>query len=474
MLLLDISQPLNETMHEILVKVPGMKLSRLQYKWRLKTSLSQLIESNLSSLRELIFLRPPVSEVEFLAVALLLSRAKHIETIQMEHCQGLSSAVLSQLARSCGKSLRTLDVCQHIAIRPMGDHSYFPVDGPEDWNQSDCENIVDTISNLGQEEELLHSGQACSLWDAAHTGDQESPIGSPVDQLGVSESASPTSIDASTAQGNITDAPTDTGSRMDLALIEVGSNCRNLSRLRLHHVTWLSDESLAAFIPDGRDNRMLEKHVGRCGLREIEIVDSYYESQVTVEGVLELCGPDLEVLVIDRKSCWRKRPRPSGEIPPCRCASCNHRDAKQARISKMSTGDRLIFGLIQQGQGLDLLGPRTGKICRLDTLWLIEHWVSVRLLMEAMKYWQSTLRVVNLRLFKCPIKDLKKALLVSLDHNSRTALEALTLGLPWLDAADPEVVDLVQVVLDHHKGLQSIEINKRNWRRETMDSIHPA
>lgn len=410
-LLLDVSETFTDTMHQILRQVSGMKLARLHYQWRLDVSLLDLIESNLASLRELHFARSPTRQDELLAMAQLLTRVKHVETITLDDCQGASSTVLAQLARSCGSSLRTLEIRQHVMIRPIVDHSHFPVDGAEDWNQSEPEITRHDDSRLESEAGSLHVGQMCSRCDLGNMKDQECYIESLVKRLSIMESSSPSASDAaapaSPEQGiQTTPADTDLDSRMDLALCEFGSNCVNLSRLRLQHITWLSDESLAGLKPDSEGEHALDYRVRRRrGLEEIELLDSYYGSRVTVEGVLELCGPDLEVLVVDRKSCWRTRPRPRMRIPSGLCAGCSRREAaKQARICNMSTGDRLICGLIQRGQDLDPAGLRAGRVRRLDTLTLIEHWVSISVLMEAMSYWRSTLRKVGLRLFKCSIQ----------------------------------------------------------------------
>ncbi|KAF9987006.1 hypothetical protein BGZ65_005420 [Modicella reniformis] len=473
-LVLDIPQIFTDTMHHILQQVSGMKLARLHYKWRLNVSLLELVERNLASLQELEFLRPPTCQDEFLAVAELLGKAKDIETIRLDHCQTAGNTVLTQLARSCGRSLRTLEIRQHIISRPMGDHSHFPVDGPEDWNRSESENPSYSIPKLVPETTWpLNVGQGCLHCGSADASSHVSSIGGLVDQLDISDNT-PLTTDAVASisvQGNDNDhnahIDTDLESRMDLALCEFGSNCINLSRLRLQHLTWLSDESLAGFNPGSHIEQRLEHPLrNRDGLKEIELLDSYYRSRVTVEGILDLCGPNLEILTVDRKSCWRTRRKDT--VPSGLCADCAHREvANQATIS---TGDRLILGLTRRGQDLSHHRLRTG-IRRLDTLVLIDYWVSIHVLKEAIKYWRSTLKMLSLRLFKCSIKDLKEALLVVTESTSSgTALEVLTLGLPWLDVSDPEVVGLVHTLFDRHKRLSCVEINKRDWRREDMGS----
>ncbi|KAK3806271.1 MAG: hypothetical protein J3Q66DRAFT_358729 [Benniella sp.] len=454
-LLLDIAQDFSDTMQYILQEVRGMKLACLHYKWRLNVPLLDLIESNLASLRELSFLRPPTRRDELLAMAQLLGRAKHIETIKLENCQAAGSTVLAEIARSCGSSLRTLEIRQHIMMRPMGEHSVFPVDGPEDWNRSDLETPLCS---------MMEPGPACSHCDAIITNSRGGFMESLVHQLDISGTSLSTEAASAPADGSDTvPADTDLDSRMDHALSEFGTHCTNLSRVRLQNITWLSDESLIGFKPR-RD---------RLGLREIKLLDSNYGSRVTIEGMLGLCGPDLEVLVVDRKSCWRTRHKPISKLPQGLCPGCADREtARQGRISTMSTGDQLVFGLIQRGQGLGCAEPRTRRIRRLNTLALIEHWVSVSMLKDAMQYWRSTLRKVNFRLFKCSIKDLKEALLVTADRTTpKTALRELTLSLPWLDIADPDVEELVRVLFDSHKGLRCVEINKRGWGRDEM-AIH--
>ncbi|KAF8939925.1 hypothetical protein EDD21DRAFT_443107 [Dissophora ornata] len=479
-LLLDISEVFSHTMQYILHEVPGMRLSRLHYKWLLNVPLLDLLEANLLSLRKLIFSRPPTRQDEFLAIAQLLANARHLDTLILDHCQAAGTTVLTQFARSCGASLRTLEIRQHIIIRPVGEHTLFPVDGPEDWNQDgiNSESIQEstgTQASIGSSAEPSSYGQSCIRCSIALSDNPTHLIDNIVWSLAVSD-VGVTSLNGAGAptplQDNNVLAEMDMESRIDLALKEFGYNCAQMSRIRLQHLTWISDESLAGFKPTV--SALFPRHQDRRqGLKEIELLDSYYGSQVTVEGVLELCGPNLEVFNVDRKSCWRTRIS-AEERGEGLCSSCaNQERERRAKFINMSTGDRLLSGLIQKGESMDGVSHQPERIRQLDTLILIEHWVSVVLLKRAMALWRSTLRVLTLRLFKCSIEDLTEALAAHSDSEPvvAAALEKLTLGLPWMDANDCEVVGLVQGLFVSNKSLYCIHINSRVWNREDIDTL---
>lgn len=61
---------------------------------------------------------------------------------------------------------------------------------------------------------------------------------------------------------------------------------------------------------------------------------------------------------------------------------------------------------------------------------------------------------------------------MSSHDTSETALETLTLGLPWLDVADPDVVEVVDILFDRHKRLGRVEINKQAWGKKS-GAVHP-
>ncbi|KAF9345406.1 hypothetical protein BGX26_003160, partial [Mortierella sp. AD094] len=401
-LFLDVSQVFTDTTHHVLDQVPGMKLRQLYYKSRLSVPLQDLLERNFSTLRELTFSRPPTRQDEFMIVAQLLSKATNIDTLRLDHCQAAGSTVLTQFARSCGVSLKMLEIRQNIVIRPLGDHSLFPVDGPEDWNLNPPEissGHDDCVVSTSQEQQFqaMPFGQPCSHASPSEIINPATSIESVIDQLSISGDLGEDTVEAPTV--DTIPADVDLESRMDLALKEFGLHCTRLSRLRLQHLTWLSDDALSYFKPQqgqGLPITAPEIHTQFQGLREIEILDSYYGSRLTIEGLLDLCGQNLEVLVLDRKSCWRLRPIPKEQRTMCPVC--------MPVMAYMSTGDQLISGLVRKRSRLYRSSEQTGLIRRLDTLVLIEHWVTLKVLKEAIEYWWLTLRVLNLRLFKCSIE----------------------------------------------------------------------
>ncbi|KAI1316546.1 hypothetical protein EDD11_009885 [Mortierella claussenii] len=426
-------------MYYVLREVPGMKLRQLHYKWLLSVPLLDLLEANLSTLQEIQFSRPPTRRDEFMAVAQLLSRATQLQVLKLNDCQAAGSTVVVELVRSCGKSLKTLEIRQHTMIRPMGNHSLFPVDGPEDWNHG--------ASSPPQQESSMEiqgsEAQASQPCPRCRTASQKVLVGSLNDMVDSFDTADVT--EATSTQGPAvpiavpTAVPTavqidaDLESRMDLALKQVSATCTRLSRLCLHHLTWLTDQALTGFRPCS-EARSTMWH----GLKEIELLESYYGSQVTVEGLLDVCGPNLEMLVLDRKSCWRTRTRSclrEQRIPVGLCSVCLEHE-KAERAMAVSTGDQLICGLMRKlvhGRG----------IRRLDTLVLIEHWVTIGVLKGALEHWYMTMRTLSLRLYRCSHEDLIDALLTS-----ATALETLTLGLGWVNVDDAEVSQLARDISD--------------------------
>ncbi|KAF9111533.1 hypothetical protein BGX27_004791 [Mortierella sp. AM989] len=477
-LLLDVSQVFSDTMHYILNQVPGMKLRRLHYKSRLSVSITELLERNISTLRDLTFSRSPTRQDEFMTIAQLLCNAKNLDALKLDHCQAAGSTVLTQFARSCGPYLRVLEIQQNIMIRPLGDHSHFPVDGPEDWN------LNPSVFPLGQDrcsgtathqltsQSSLHE-QGCSHFYSSGISDPTTSIVSVVDQLNISDEVEMNSTEASITEpaGESIPAEVDLESRMDLSLKEFSSHCTQLSRLRLQHLTWLSDDALSGFKPQHDQNISDTDLCGQNrfqGLREIKILDSYYGSRLTLEGVIDLCGPNLEVLVLDRKSCWRTRPSP--RVRYGMCNACTGRvQANQAKMARVSSGDQLILGLIHKRSGRYRSSIKTERIHRLDTLVLIEHWVTLQVLKEAIECWRLTLRVLNLRLFKCSIEGLMDAFIF---HEGCTgtsaALENLSLGLPWLDVGDREVTEFVTKLFGNYSRLRCLEINYRIWTKEEV------
>ncbi|KAF9907780.1 hypothetical protein BX616_000338 [Lobosporangium transversale] len=456
-MLLDVSRVISDPIHEILREVPGMKLQRLYYKWLLKVPLLELLEMNLPYLQELTFSRPPTRHNEFMAVAEILGRAKQLRSLTLDHCQAAGNTVLTQLARSCGSSLRTLEIRQPITIRPMGNHSLFPVDGPADWDNGSNQNYSNNnAGNNYDNAEMEGSCHICSQCFSLSTVDTaEGSAESNVSELSVPE-APVITPSATVALGSNISVQVDVESRTDLALKELSHHCAHLARLRLQHLTWLSDDSLADFQPcwDGSEKRE--------GLVEIELLDSYYGSQVTVEGLLDLCGPRLKVFVVDRKSCWRTRTNLKAEKhPSSRLSRACSRCQEIGQSMVISTGDRLVSGLMHRENN-------TKRIRWLETLVLIEHWVSLPILKAALECWFLTLRVLNVRLFKCSMENLSNALNPVTSEICSSALENITLGLPWVDVGSDDVSELVRRTFATHMSLSCLEINKHIWQRKDV------
>ncbi len=412
------------------------------------------------------------------------SQRSQIHTLALDRCQGAGVTALTELVRACGSRLRTLEFRQHTVIRPAGgDLAQFPLDAPGDWNALE-------ISQEAFEKELAENpmstcepGQACRLCGSfadsssnssngkVHETHEDDKLEESIEGLSIAiATITPSTTNNGTATsttGSIQPTPdhqqplqqqqqqgagippvgADPETRMDLAMLMVSELCPRLTRLRLQNMTWLSDNSLSGFRPtfdhlhrSNKENDGLAQQQHR-GLKEIELLDSYYASQVTIEGLLELCGPDLETLVVDRRSCWRTRTRTHVTIaqdahtqPPGTptttalseqqaglCAGCiNQERLRRFRDETMSTGDRIILGLLSDTTARTTRGQdscsiqqqvdeeKNGRVQhqrrrqpRLSTLVLIEHWVSVQVVKEALCEWSRTLAVVSLRLYKC-------------------------------------------------------------------------
>ncbi|KAG9073326.1 hypothetical protein KI688_001118 [Linnemannia hyalina] len=501
------------------------------------------------------------------------SQRSQIHRLALDRCQGAGMTALTELVRACGSHLRTLEFRQHTVIRPAGgDLAQFPLDAPGDWNAQE-------IAQEAFEKELAENpsmstcepGQACrqcasfadinsnSSNGKAHETRQDDRLEESVEDLSIaSATITPAATNNGTAAsttGSIQPTPdhqqplqqqqqqgagippvgVDPETRMDLAMLMVSELCPRLTRLRLQNMTWLSDNSLAGFRPtfdhlhrSNKEDDGLAQQQHR-GLKEIELLDSYYASQVTIEGLLELCGPDLETLVVDRRSCWRTRTRthvadaqdthtqPPGtatttttttttstlsEQQAGLCVGCMNRERlRRFRDETMSTGDRIISGLISDTTTRTTRGQvscsirrqqvdeeengrvqhqrrRQPRLPRLSTLMLIEHWVSVQVVKEALCEWSQTLAVVSLRLYKCSNQELEDAL-VPKEQGVRTnsgqgatALERLELSLPWIapNETEKELSGLADKVFEAHASLSLVEINRRTWKRKASAS----
>ncbi|KAK3837447.1 MAG: hypothetical protein J3R72DRAFT_476884 [Linnemannia gamsii] len=501
----------------------------------------------------------------------------HIHTLALDRCQGSGMTVLTELVRACGSHLRTLEYRQHSAVRPpVGgggaggageDLAQFPTDNTNGCNsQAIAQEVFARKMKKFPSLSTCEPGQACrqcgSFVDLDHgKASQETYVAddeleATIDGLSIAYTVTmPTTNDGTAAPEQQTQPPQqqqegvsippvgmDPKTRMDLAMHTVSELCPRLTRLRLQNLTWLSDNGLSGFRHPSRHHRHHHYHHHQeqqqqqerhRGLREIELLDSYYASQVTIEGLLELCGPDLEVLVVDRRSCWRTRTKtrvssenaagapisPSITASPLLaasglglkrglCAGCVDKERlRRFRDKTMSTGDRIISGLLQQQPSKKSTSTneatqqvtgddneeeeeedggheRGGQVVRrLCTLMLIEHWVSVQVFKEALCRWSRTLAVVSLRLYKCSNQELEDALMprrksaspvtgtaaeTAPETTTASALERLELSLPWIASSETEeqLSGLVDKVFEAHTSLSRVEINRRSWRRK--------
>ncbi|KAG0292796.1 hypothetical protein BGZ96_003685 [Linnemannia gamsii] len=408
-----------------------------------------------------------------------------IHTLALDRCQGAGMTALIELVRACGSHLKTLEFRQHTVIRPAGgDLAQFPLNAPGDWNAQEitqgvfekeltefpststcepgqacrqCGIIADSSNSNGKayktrvDDKLEEAIEGLSIVNAtcgaATTNGGAAMSTTGLIQITPDQQPTPQQQQQQQQPQQGTDIPpagVDPETRMDLAMLTVSELCPRLTRLRLQNMTWLSDNSLAGFRPTFHHQQQQEQQ--HRGLKEIELLDSYYASQVTIEGLLELCGPDLEILAVDRKSCWRTRSQvaqntnthPSGTRATLGlqqqhqksglCAGCMDQERlRRFRDETMSTGDRIISGLLldtttTRGRKVQLMKrdsysiqqqevddkeengrgwngrPRSPRLC---TLILVEHWVSVQVVKEALCEWSRTLAVVSLRLYKC-------------------------------------------------------------------------
>ncbi|KAF9574914.1 hypothetical protein EC968_004914 [Mortierella alpina] len=406
-ILLELSLAFTDTMLYILRKVPGMALRKIHYRSLLDASLMEIVEKQLPYLNEIVLSRPPGRPDDFIAFAQHLSNSKRLAALKFDQCAGVGATLLSTFAHACGDSLKTLQIHQPASFRLQGPHSFFPVDGPEDWNN----NLSTRMAHIELESASrlypsLAPEQSCSRCGLLELSSENPTSGaeSEVESLGISEGEGVAPVEEDPAPLPIhenTLAQADPESMMDLAMLAFADNCPRLAHLVLNRLTWLSDSGLAGFKPPETRSRQpasIQPVLGRerwRGLSSISILDSNYGSTLTLEGVLDLCGSDLEALVIDRKSCWKRRQdhhRDGGVAGLCVC--CQRKEWKeQTRLNYLSTGDRLIWGLLHK--------PSPESVRHLQELVLVEHWVSVELLKAAMERWLLTLRVLSLRLFKC-------------------------------------------------------------------------
>lgn len=389
---LNVSEAFTELAHYVLLEVPGMKLRQFNFQWHLGIPIQEILQTQLPYLTELSLTRPPIRHALYIDLARFVDpknraaedgSSRHIGGIQslsVKFCPDMGRSILSEYARSCGPTLQSLEIRnQPWGYRLEDNHGLFPADGPRDWLRpvqydaigdgsfgwrpcSDCESNIRTSSKGDALNYLLHGADASG--DAPESEDPASTV----------------------------------DSRMDLALLDFARSSPHLEHIRLQNLTWLTDECLTG----------LGYMSNKTPLRTIELLESYYGCFQTIQGLLRVCGPKLEELVVDRRSCWRVRTKPAPEVvAELLCADCAHHfEAASKKELQMSSGDRILWGLLEKGVWPGLASA-AHSINGLKKLILTEHRVSVCTLKAALKRWCTTLEVLNLSLFSCPTKVCK-------------------------------------------------------------------
>ncbi|KAF9391411.1 hypothetical protein CPB97_006698 [Podila verticillata] len=383
----------------VLVQVPGLKLSQLHVQWLLSSPIANLIKSNIATLDTFSIIKSTMRTETLLELAQAFGDrpesdkgGQGLKSIKLEDCKTINRTVLSAFVQSCASTLEVFEIREAPTIRPDGNQSIFPMDGPGNWNP-ESPAPTDTQHDhprLGSEEHCVQCGTRGK--DQNQDQSQEGDVENHVESLAIAAEPSPLTPNPQVGQNPalpqaLTAADQHPETRIDLALLELAENCPRLQDVRLHRMAWLSDQVLAGFRPslEAREQR---------GLRAIELIDSYYGSSVTIEGMLEICGPRLESLTLDRKSCWRVRPNTADQLPPL-CSECYIREANIRTIEKSrTTGDRILRGLLQKEHGLR----------RLKKLVLMEHWVTVQVLKDVVQRWSLHLVTLDLKICKCPFE----------------------------------------------------------------------
>ncbi|KAF9585282.1 hypothetical protein BGW38_003080 [Lunasporangiospora selenospora] len=503
-ILLDLFHVINDVVYQMLNEVPGMKLYRLDYKWILNISLQVLVSSHLGFIKALSLTRPPTRAGELLHVAQLIQDARALDprvgirSLKLDQCQAAGTTVLKAFAQGCGSALTTLEVRQYATMRPQGGGlATFPVDSPSDTSPripSSGSGSTPHPDSIAQDRQRQPGEQCvrCGHTEPQLPGHQRlsslpqptpSDVNTTLHGLGLSDEtlgASAATEPTATLQPENEQADVDQETRMDLALVEFSQSCPKLERLRLNNVAWLSDESLVGFIPSSGTPRELDQH--QLGLREIELQDSYYGSRLTIEGLLALCGPNLEELTVDRKSCWRVRVSSNSDSISPLCASCSKEvAAKTAREANMTTGDRIIFGMLEKQSkrvaALQTRGNRAVSVgvlaqtskWQLKKLVLNEHWVTAEATQELMISWSVTLSTVSLKICECPIEKLAEALMPR--TLSTSVLESLSLSLVWIRPDDPALDSLANKLFKTHPKIEYVEINRRMWQKHDQFAL---
>jgi hypothetical protein len=109
--------------------------------------------------------------------------------------------------------------------------------------------------------------------------------------------------------------------------------------------------------------------------------------------------------VVDRKSCWRAKTASIPEVvAELLCADCqSHYQTILFKEQRMSTGDRLVWGLLEKGKWPGLSSVRH-SINGLKKLVLVEHRVSANTLKAVLQRWMTTLQVLTLPVYMCSTK----------------------------------------------------------------------
>ncbi|KAF9920348.1 hypothetical protein FBU30_009842 [Linnemannia zychae] len=259
----------------------------------------------------------------------------HIHTLALNFCQGAGMTVLTDLMRACGPRLRTLEFRKHTVVRPVAGAAGEGVNDPAqapinvfggNWDEqerareaferelkefpskSTCE-PGQVCKGCGSVDKSCHNSDQTQLDDKTETTVNDLFIAMPTEATSVNEAESNVEQQQEQQQQHQQGAGShpvgvDPETRMDLAMLAISENCPGLTCLRLQNMTWLTDNSLSGFQPadnifptvHSQQQKQQQYDQQHRGLKEIELLNSYYGSKVTIEGLLEICGPELETL----------------------------------------------------------------------------------------------------------------------------------------------------------------------------------
>ncbi|KAF9163119.1 hypothetical protein DFQ26_002908 [Actinomortierella ambigua] len=200
----------------------------------------------------------------------------------------------------------------------------------------------------------------------------------------------------------------------------------------------------------------------KCGLRELVLTQCGYKSEnnpagsrLTIPSLVQVCGSDLETLMVDRETCWR-----TGQ-------------AESSSLSEVSTGDLILEGLLAPERQQAV---RT-RMTSLKQLLLLDHWVSTSMVKRALEAWSFHLRVAQFLVLPCTLEALLDALTPSCED---PRLEVLLLSIVdesnmgEFKALDPTGVHLfLSTVFGRFPQLRVVRLNHADatWTRGEWETV---